>query len=101
MQKLAKLSIIRLKKILQSKGYKIYRNQKTIPKIFENFFYITVVGIFLIGFFYVTPSVLDYSKKKLTKNTIILNNSNINFNRVLEGKEIQNDRNLKGLFKPY
>ena len=95
MQKLAKLSIIRLKKILQSKGYKIYRNQKTIPKIFENFFYITVVGIFLIGFFYVTPLVLDYSKKKLTGNAIVLNNSNINFNRVLEGKEIQNNKNIK------
>ena len=95
MQKLAKLSIIRLKKILQSKGYKIYKNQKTIPKIFENFFYITVVGVFLIGFFYFTPLVLDYSKKKLTKNKIVLNNSNINFNRVLEGKEIQNNKNIK------
>ena len=51
MQKLAKLSIIRLKKILQGKGYKIYKNQKTTPKIFENFFYITIVGIVLIGFF--------------------------------------------------
>ena len=95
MQKLAKLSIIRLKKILQGKGYKIYKNQKTIPKIFENFFYITVVGVFLIGFFYFTPLVLDYSKKKLTKNKIVLNNSNINFNRVLEGKEIQNNKNIK------
>ena len=95
MQKIAKLSIIKLKKILQNRGYKIYKNQKTIPKTFENFFYITVVGIFLIGFFYVTPFVLDYSKKKFNENVIVLNNSNINFNRVLEGKEIQNKINLK------
>ena len=67
MQKIAKLSIIKLKKILQNRGYKIYKNQKTIPKTFENFFYITVVGIFLIGFFYVTPFVVDYSKKNLKK----------------------------------
>ena len=38
MQKIAKLSIIKLKKILQNRGYKIYKNQKTIPKTFENFF---------------------------------------------------------------
>ena len=95
MQKIAKLSIIKLKKILQNRGYKIYKNQKTIPKTFENFFYITVVGIFLIGFFYVTPFVVDYSKKKSKEDAIVLNNSNINFNRVLEGKEIQNNKNIK------
>ncbi len=95
MQKLAKLSIFKLKKILQNKGYKIYRNQRRIPKIFENFFYITMVGVFFIGFFYITPFIVDLSKQKLSKNEIVINNSNINFNRVLEGKEIQNNRNLK------
>ena len=95
MQKLAKLSIFKLKKILQNKGYKIYKNQKTIPKSFENFFYITILGVFLIGIFYVTPFIIDFSKKKLNENEIVLNNSSINFNRVLEGKEIQNNRNLK------
>jgi len=95
MQKLAKLSIFKLKKILQSKGYKIYRNQRRIPKIFENFFYITMVGVFFIGFFYITPFIVDFSKQKLSKNEIVINNSSINFNRVLEGKEIQNNRNLK------
>ena len=95
MQKLPKINIFKLKKILQNKGYKIYKNQKTIPKSFENFFYITIVGIFLIGIFSVTPFIIDFSKKKFNKNEIVLNNSSINFNRVLEGKEIQNNRNLK------
>ena len=95
MQKLPKINIFKLKKILQNKGYKIYKNQKTIPKTFENFFYITIVGIFFIGIFYITPLILDFSKKKFNKNEIVLNNSSINFNRVLEGKEIQNNRNLK------
>ena len=95
MQKLPKINIFKLKKILQNKGYKIYKNQKTIPKTFENFFYITILGVFLIGIFYVTPFIIDFSKKKLNENEIVLNNSSINFNRVLEGKEIQNNRNLK------
>ena len=95
MQKLPKINIFKLKKILQNKGYKIYKNQKTISKTFENFFYITIVGIFFIGIFYITPLIIDFSKKKFNKNEIVLNNSSINFNRVLEGKEIQNNRNLK------
>ena len=95
MQKLPKINIFKLKKILQNKGYKIYKNQKTIPKSFENFFYITILGVFLIGIFYVTPFIIDFSKKKLNENEIVLNNSSINFNRVLEGKEIQKNKNLK------
>ena len=95
MERFPKINILKLKKILQNKGYKIYRNHKTIPKTFENFFYITIVGVFLIGIFYVTPFIIDFSKKKFNKNEIVLNNSSINFNRVLEGKEIQNNRNLK------
>ncbi len=95
MQKLPKINIFKLKKILQNKGYKIYKNQKTIPKTFENFFYITIVGIFFIGIFYITPLIIDFSKKKFNKNEIVLNNSSINFNRVLEGKEIQKNKNLK------
>ena len=61
MQRLTKINIFKIKKILQSKGYKIYKNQKTIPKIFEKFFYITILGFFLIGIFYVTPSIIDFS----------------------------------------
>ena len=95
MQGLTKINILKIKKILQNKGYKIYKNQKTIPKTFGNFFYITIVGVFLIGIFSVTPFIIDFSKKKFNKNEIVLNNSSINFNRVLEGKEIQKNKNLK------
>jgi len=94
MYNLAKINILKIKKILQNKGYTIYKKQKIVPKIIENFFYTAVIGIFFIGFFYVTPFIVDYSKKKFNKNEIVLNNSNLNFNRVLEGKEIQENRNL-------
>jgi len=84
MNKLPKIDIFKIKKILQSKGYKIYRKETRYPKFVVNFFYTTIVGVFFISFFYVTPFVLDFSKKKLIKNETVLNNSNINFNRVLE-----------------
>ena len=94
MNKLPKIDIFKIKKILQSKGYKIYRKETRYPKFVVNFFYTTIVGVFFISFFYVTPFVLDFSKKKLIKNETVLNNSNINFNRVLEGKEIEKNTNL-------
>ena len=91
MNKLPKINIFKIKKILQSKGYKIYKKEKIYPKTVVNFFYTTIVGVFFIGFFYITPFVLDFSKKNFIKNKTVLNNSNINFNRILEGKEIQNN----------
>jgi len=95
MKKLAQINIQKIKKILQNKGYKIHMNQKTFPKTLVNFFYTSIVGAFFVGFFYVAPFILDFSKKKFSKNEIVLNNSNINFNRVLEGKEIELNKNLK------
>ena len=94
MNKLAKINILKLKKILQNRGYRIQKNQKKFPKFFENFFYITLVGFFVIGFFYTAPIIIDFSKKNFGKNETVLNNSSINFNRVLEGKEIQNSKNI-------
>jgi len=94
MNKLVQINIPKIKKLLQSKGYKIYKRQKTFSKITLNFFYTTIVGVFFVGFFYAIPSVVDFSKKKYSKNKIVLNNSSINFNRVLEGKEIKENKNF-------
>ena len=77
---------------MQNKGYKIYKKQKTYPKNLTNFFYVTIVGVFFIGFFYLTPLVSNFTKKVFSKNKIVLNNSSVNFNRVLEGKEIKEDK---------
>ena len=95
MKKLAQINIQKIKKILQNKGYKIHKNQKAFPKIIVNFFYTSIVGTFFIGFFYVAPFIIDFSKKNFSKNEIVLNNSNKNFNRVLEGKEIELNKNLE------
>tara|TARA_B100000579_G_scaffold365235_1_gene324491 strand:- start:609 stop:1742 length:1134 start_codon:yes stop_codon:yes gene_type:complete len=88
MNKLSKINILKIKKTLQNKGYKIYKKKNTLPTILKNFFYTTTAGIFFIGFLYITPFIVDFSNKKFSKNEIFLNNSNINFNKVLEGKEI-------------
>ena len=70
MNKLAKINILKLKKILQSKGYRIQKRQKKFPKFFENFFYITLVGFFVIGFFYTAPIIIDFSKKNLGQDPL-------------------------------
>ena len=94
MNKIVKIDIPKIKKLLQNRGYKIYKKQKTFSKFSVNFFYTTIVGVFFVGFFYLIPSVVDFSKKNFGKNKTVLNNSSINFNRVLEGKEIKENKNF-------
>ena len=83
------LDIIRIKKILQKRGYKISKKHKFIPENFIGFYYTSLISIFLISFFYLSPLILKTSKKIFSRNEIVINNSNKNFNKVLEGKEIK------------
>ena len=83
------LDIIRIKKILQKRGYKISKKHKFIPENFIGFYYTSLISIFLISFFYLSPLMLKTSKKIFSRNEIVINNSNKNFNKVLEGKEIK------------
>ena len=94
MNHFAKININKLKKVLQNKGYKIYKKQKSYPKSIENFFYTTMMGIFFVCLFYVAPSLKDFYIKNLNKNETVLNNSNLNFNRVLQGKDVKKNRTL-------
>ncbi len=99
------ISILKIKKILQKKGYVISKRHKFIPENFVSLYYTSLISIFLISFFYLTPVILKVFKTTFTKNEIVQNNSNINFNKVLEGKEIELDNknesdevNYKDLF---
>ena len=67
MNKIVKIDIPKIKKLLQNRGYKIYKKQKTFSKFSVNFFYTTIVGVFFVGFFYLIPSVVDFSKKNFGK----------------------------------
>ena len=86
------LSIAKLKKILQSKGYKISNKHKLISLDLGSIGNTFLVSIFLITFFYFLPLVLKYSSNFFSEDKIVINSSNKNFNKVLEGKEIE----LKG-----
>ena len=79
------ISILTIKKILQIRGYKISRKNKLIPNNFLGFYYTVLGSIFLISFFYLIPLTLNF----FAKNEIIINSSNKNFNKVLEGKDIE------------
>ena len=84
-----------LKKILQKRGYKISKKHKFISENFFSFYYTSLASILLISLFYLTPTILNFTSKVFTKNKIVVNFSNKNFNKVLEGKEIELIQNEK------
>ena len=100
MNKLKKINIQAIKKILQRRGYKVSKKNES----FFSIYYTAFASIFLILIFYAIPFVINISSKVFKKNEIVINTSNKNFNRVMEGKEIElenkeNDEvNYKELF---
>ena len=85
MDKLKKINIQAIKKILQRRGYKISKKNES----FFSIYYTAFASIFLILIFYAIPFVINISSKAFKKNEIVINTSNKNFNRVMEGKEIE------------
>ena len=85
MNKLKKLNIQAIKKILQRRGYKVSKKHES----FFSIYYTAFASIFLILIFYAIPFVMNISSKVFKKNEIVINTSNKNFNRVMEGKEIE------------
>ena len=88
MDKFKKINIQAIKKILQKKGYKVSKKKES----FLSFYYTAYFSLFLILIFYSIPLVMNFTSKVFKKNEIVVNNSNKNFNRVLEGKEIEVDQ---------
>ena len=82
------IDIFKIKKALQIRGYKISKKSKLISENFKSLYYTSLVSVFLISFFYITPITLNFSSKIFSEKKIVVNESNKNFNRVLEGKEI-------------
>ena len=89
MNKLKKINIQTIKKILQRRGYKISKKNES----FISIYYTAFASIFLILIFYAIPFVINISSKVFKKNEIVINTSNKNFNRVMEGKEIELEKN--------
>ena len=89
MDKLKKINIQSIKKILQKRGYKVSRKYESS----YSFYYTALASIFLIITFYLVPFAINISSKFLKKNEIVINTSNKNFNKVLEGKTIDLEKN--------
>ena len=89
MDKLKKINIQTIRKILQRRGYKVSKKHDG----FFSIYYTAFASIFLILIFYAIPFVINISSKVFEKNEIVINTSNKNFNKVMEGKEIEPEKN--------
>ena len=83
-----KLSTI--KKILKDRGYKIRKNHNSLFKgLLKPFYLTTLTSFFLILFFGFMPIINKNLSKFLIDPKIVENNSKLNFEKVLEGKDIE------------
>ena len=86
---LNKLSLAKLRNILLKKGYIIDKKPvKSFNKNIKNFFLIFAFAFFLIGLFGVLPTLNKLTNKIFYKAEVIENNSKMNFEKVLSGKEL-------------
>ena len=89
MKKFNQLTFSKVKKSLRERGYKISKKNKIISEGFYSFYYLSLASIFLVSFFYLIPIVVNFYLTNFADNEIVVNSSNKNFNKVLEGKEIE------------
>ena len=80
----------KIKKILIDQGYKIRKNPNSLFKRkIKPFYFTTLASLFLILFFGFMPTINKNLSKFLIDPKIVENNSKLNFEKVLEGKEIE------------
>ena len=84
------LNLLKIKKILLKKGYIIKKNSSLIDlKPFKSFNYTILASVILIFSFGIMPSVIKLSSKLLSSPLTVENNSKLNFERVLDGKNLE------------
>ena len=84
------LNLLKIKKILLKKGYIIKKNSSLINlKPFKSFNYTILASIILIFSFGIMPSVIKLSSKLLSSPLTVENNSKLNFEKVLDGKNLE------------
>ena len=97
MTSLNKLSLAKLRNLLLKKGYIIDKKPvKSFNKNIKNFFLIFAFAFFLIGLFGVLPTLNKLTNKIFYKAEVIENNSKMNFEKVLSGKELDLSPEEKG-----
>ena len=84
------LNLLKIKKILLKKGYIIKKSSSLINlKPFKSFNYTILASIILIFSFGIMPSVIKLSSKLLSSPLTVENNSKLNFEKVLDGKNLE------------
>ena len=82
-----------LKKILEKKGFKISKVKKNVNLDNLKSFYLTILsGFVLIGFFSVLPASIKKMSEVFYVKQPIDNNSKQNFEKIINGKEIDNKK---------
>ena len=81
--------LLKIKKILLKKGYKIQKNSSSNLKAFKSFNYTILTSLILIFSFGILPSVMSFSAKLFSSPLIVENNSKLNFEKTLDGKKIE------------
>ena len=81
--------LLKIKKILLKKGYKIQKNSSFNLKPFKSFNYTILTSLILIFSFGILPSVMSFSAKFFSSPLIVENNSKLNFEKTLDGTKIE------------
>ena len=98
MLKKKKINILKIKKILTDKGFIIKKKNNFIfSNDLKSFYYTTLCSFGLILIFSLIPLSVDIKEDIKVGKSTIDNNSNINFQKVLEGKSISKDNIDEGL----
>ncbi len=98
MLKKKKIKISKIKKILIEKGFTIKKKNNFIfSNDLKSFYYTTLCSFGLILIFSLIPLSVNIKEDIKVGKSTIDNNSNINFQKVLEGKSINKDNIDEGL----
>ena len=93
-----KLSLIKLKKILSDKGFKNKKKKSNFfLKDLKSFYFTALSGFFLILISSLIPLSVNIKQDINVSKSTIDNNSNVNFQKVLDGKSIDQKNVDEGL----
>ena len=85
-----KLTFSEIKIFLNKKGFSISQNKDFFNKSgLRSIFLTTACSFFVVLFFFSIPGIIEFKKKNIIISKAIENNSKSNFERTLEGKEVE------------
>ena len=88
------MSISQIQKILLKKGFKILRLKKNpIFSNYKNLYLTTFLSLFLIGFFSVLPTGVDFIFNTFKQNKVVENYSKKYLEKVLSGENLVSENN--------